>query len=94
LIRGNHFVEARQAIDGVRVLAGLPRGWSSYAAMSGPIHFSDLSTNALGTSMTMIAALNEALTLLGRPTVSYTTAPALGGTVRAEHIQVLREGMR
>jgi hypothetical protein len=95
-VKGIHFSELRQAIDAVRVLAGLPPGWASYSPLTGVILYNQQSTTSLTTNVSMKAALNQALILapINRAAVSYTVPATQGGPVRAEHIQVLREAVR
>jgi hypothetical protein len=95
-VKGIHFSEVRQAIDAVRALAGLPPGWGSYSPLTGPILYTQLSTTALTANVSMLAGLNQALTIapINRAAASYSLTPLVGGPVKVEHIQVLREAVR
>jgi hypothetical protein len=95
-VKGVHFSEIRQAIDAVRALAGLSPGWASYSPLTGPILYTQLSTTALTSNVSMLAGLNQALTIapINRAAASYSLTPILTGPVKVEHIQVLREAVR
>jgi hypothetical protein len=95
-VAGVHFSQIRQAIDAVRALAGLPAGWSSDSPLTGLILYNQLSTTALTPNVSMLAALNQALTIapINRAAASYLVTPALHGPVKIEHIQALREAVR
>lgn len=91
LIRAKHFTDLHQAINDVRVIAGLATAsWSTQApAVGGNImggHIVELRSN-----------LEPALAALGLPPTNYTdpTPPSLNGkVVRAVHINDLRERMK
>ena len=91
--------EARQAVDAVRVAAGLPRIWSSYAPLTGPI-YSWIFYEASGTATRdLFRALNEARTNpnLGLLPVAYpagTPLPANMIKVYRAHLETIRAGVK
>jgi hypothetical protein len=91
VIRAKHFTDLRQAVNDVRLIAGVGNAtWSTPAPAVGGImrgnHVEELRTN-----------LKPALDALGLPEPNYydLTPPSLSGkVVRAEHINDLRERMK
>ena len=87
VIAGAHIGQLRQAVDAVRVAAGLAPTWSSYAAATGLIQASDLAT--------IRQKLNEATTILVGHGVFYTgVAPVSQGFIYAYQFQQTRDGVR
>jgi hypothetical protein len=88
-IKGIHLGELRQAIDAVRIAAGLPVAWSSYAAATGPITASD--------NITARQRLNEARFSLfgsGHDWIYTGEVPATNGKIWAYQLQQIRDGVR
>ncbi len=91
VIRAKHFTDLRQAVNDVRLIAGLPAAsWSTPPPAAGGSmmsnHVVELRTN-----------LEQALQGLGLPPTNYTdpTPPSLSGkAIRADHINELRERMK
>ena len=88
LIRGAHLSQLRQAIDELRIIAGLTRIWTSYGPLTGVIddaHFLELRY-----------WLNETLLAMDLDTLDYNpNAPiAPGQLVRGQTIRDLRDKLR
>jgi len=86
-IRGIHVGQLRQAIDGLRTEAHLPRVWSSYSAVTGFV-----STAAV---LEMRTKLNEARIALGAAPISFNGSNLTPGVlIFQSHLQVLRNGVK
>jgi YD repeat-containing protein len=85
-IRGTSISQLRQAVDGLRACLGLTRVWSSYAAVTGPIHAVYVTE--------LRDRLNEARAAMDLPPLQYTNPiVAVSGFPRAIDIQELRLGV-
>lgn len=88
--KAQHIIELRQAVDALRLVAGLPSAsWTDATLILGAstikgVHVLELRTN-----------LDNALTTLGYPTQAYTD-PALstGNIIKRMHIEELRQRIR
>jgi hypothetical protein len=85
-IRGVHISELRQAIDAVRIAAGLPAAWSSYAPATGAIDDAHLTQ--------MRDRLNEARILIALDAVTFTNGVAAGWSIKGSSIRELRDGVK
>jgi len=85
-VRGVHIGQLRQAVDAIRVAAGLPMIWASYADATGPIYLDDVAT--------LQTSLNEARYRLGMLPAPFTGAAALRDPVRAADINEIRAGVK
>ena len=86
LIRGVHVSQLRQAIDAVRVVAGLTPAWTTYTPLTGTVRASDLSS--------LRDVLNEARALLELPEVTLTDTLASGFPIKGRTLDELRNGVR
>lgn len=85
-IRGLHISELRQAIDAVRIAAGLAPVWSSYAPATGPVspsHFVELRTR-----------LNEGRAELLLPPVTFSGNVASLQAILRSTVTELRNGVK
>lgn len=85
-IKGVHVSELRQAIDAVRVAAGLGAAWTSYAPATGLVddsHFSQMRDR-----------LNDARQAFALDPVDFTQVVTPGWTVHRNHILELRAGVK
>lgn len=105
-IKGIHVGELRRAIDAWRVFSGLSTAFPSYGPQTGDIkaaHFAPLDPNI----KSLVGTLNEArsalatcgaacITLPNAGTFAYSggETPAVGGAIRAKHVQELRETVK
>jgi YD repeat-containing protein len=99
LIRGRHVGELRAAIDEVRVAAGLPRKWSSYAALSGSIlasHFYNAqNVNNLPNATDLRNVLDEAVLAIVGARIPYSPPqPASVGGIFAYQVEQIRTGVK
>jgi len=99
LIRGRHVGELRAAIDEVRVAAGLPRKWASYAAVSGSIlatHFYNAQyVNNLPNATDLRNVLDEAVLAIVGARIPYSPPPPAGGErIFAYHVAEIRRGVK
>jgi hypothetical protein len=90
LIRGSHIGELREAADAWRRFsAELSNAFGSYGPASGVVAASDIKD--------IVTALNDArdrISSLSQFTFTNVPPPALGGLIRAEHVQQLRSIMK
>ncbi len=89
LIRGVLVDEARQAVDAVRVSAGLPRLWNGAASVTGSYLYASIFQD-------LFNGLNPARTSLGLAALSYggAPAPAIGGSILVQHLDTVRAGVK
>jgi hypothetical protein len=86
IIRGQHVSQLRQAVDALRVLAGLSAAWASYVPVTGFVddaHFLEIRNR-----------LNEARSALGYDPVVFSEAVAAGQPIRRSSVMELRGGVR
>jgi hypothetical protein len=97
-IRGVHVDQARQAVDAVRVSAGLPRIWAAAPSVAGSTIFAWQFADLAPTSppRDLLTALNQARQTLGLPLVSFAglPAPAPGVAILQQHLKNLRDGVK
>jgi hypothetical protein len=97
-IRGVHVDQARQAVDAVRVSAGLPRIWAAAPSVAGSTIFAWQFADLAPTSppRDLLTALNQARQVLGLPLVSFAglPAPAPGVAILQQHLKNLRDGVK
>lgn len=96
-IAGAHVRDLRDAVDAWRVFAGLSPIYPANPLATGSIKAANFVTNLSSDPLPgVFTAFNEARTAMGSPQFAYSgvPSPAVGGPVRLEHVQQLRDVLR
>jgi len=100
LIKGIHVAQLREAIDAVRVSAGLARIWNTtdYQGTFGFVEaWQFYESNPSFPARDLFNALNQARDVIPLPRIAFpagTTPPAAGGVIYAQHVLSLRGGLQ
>jgi serine protease len=96
-IAGGHVRDLRDAVDAWRVFAGLSSIYPANPVATGSIKAANFVTNLSSDPLPgVFTAFNEARTAMSLPPFAYSgvPSPAVGGPVRLEHVQQLRDVLR